>query len=612
MNYFDPFVLPFIIGLYVVLAILFFKFLLWIIRLDHESKQKIKRGFFSKKTLYAIKEVFMESLLHRKIFKKNPMLGYMHMSLAFGWFLLIVFGKLGTLSFNHNFFNPLYYAIFFKYFEPVSPPFFYSKTYDFLMDFILLFILSGLILAIIKRFKSTFFGLKKTTKHSFGDKLALSALWWIFPLRLLAESFTSGVYHSGHFLTGTLGELFATFLPIKSLMYPAWWAYSLSLGVFFCALPFSRYMHIPTEMLLIFLRNFGLKPGIKNPSFTEIEVNACPKCGICIDQCQLNIAREEKSQAIYFIQALRNHEVKPELAMNCLQCGKCEEVCPVGINIKDLRLLKRNYLTDDLSEFNFLPNPSTIQIDVIYFAGCMTHLSPGIKNSMVKILDNVGVNYSFMDNEGGVCCGRPLKLAGENRSAQYLIDYNRNFIEKSGAKILVTSCPICYKVFREDYNLGIEVLHHTEYLWRLIEQKQLLLNLRQLRIAYHDPCELGRGSGIYDAPRKIIEKIALVCSTEKEANAAPCCGNSLANLQLNSQQVDLIRQDALNSLLINKPDILATSCPLCKKTFIKLAKIPVKDIAEIVVESMWIFKKEPINKKIISKNTEPKIALIEA
>ena len=74
MKYFDPFVLPFIIGLYVILSILIIKFSYWIIRLDKEDKRKIKKGFFSRKTLSAMKEVFMESLLHRKIFRTNPVL----------------------------------------------------------------------------------------------------------------------------------------------------------------------------------------------------------------------------------------------------------------------------------------------------------------------------------------------------------------------------------------------------------------------------------------------------------------------------------------------------------------------------------------------------------
>ncbi len=586
MRNFDPFVLPFELGLYFIFLYLIVKYSRWIIRLDTNEKQKIKVGILSLKTLLAVKEIFMESLLHRKIFRVNPVLGYMHMSLAFGWFLLIVFGKLGTLSFSRDYFNPIYYAIFFKFFEPVEPPFFFAKTYSFLMDFLLLFILTGLLLAIIKRFNAKIFGLKKTTKLKLGDKLALASLWWIFPLRLLAESFTSGAYHSGHFFTGNLGAFFASFLPVKDLMYPAWWAYSLSLGVFFVALPYSRYMHIPTEMFLIFLRNYGLKTEKEYSSFSEVEVNACPRCGICIDRCQLNITGENQVQAVYFLQKLRNHEMNPELAMNCLQCGKCEEVCPVGISLKDLRLTQRNHLSLDESKYEYLQNQLPIRAKIIYFAGCMTHLTPGIKRSMIQIFKAASIDYFFMDEDGGACCGRPLKLAGEVQSAHKLIDYNSKIIKDSGARILLTSCPICYKVFKEDYHLEIEVLHHSEYLWRLIEQDQIHLNLNPVTVAYHDPCELGRGSGIYEFPRRIIDKAAFFVSSEKEGKEAPCCGNSLANFQLASQQVDLIRNDALHALLINKPDILATACPLCKKTFQKSAQIPVKDIAEIVAEAL--------------------------
>ncbi len=588
MRHFDPFVLPFELSLYFIFLFLIIKYSRWIIRLKPDEKRKIRKGVISLKSLSAIQEIFMESLLHRKIFRVNPVLGYMHMSLAFGWFLLIVFGKLGTLSFSQDYFNPIYYAIFFKFFEPTELPFFYAKTYSFLMDFLLLFILSGLSLAIIKRFKSKLFGLKKTTKLKLGDKLALASLWWIFPLRLLAESFTSGAYHSGNFLTGNLGHFFASFLPVQDLMYPAWWAYSLSLGVFFIALPFSRYMHIPTEMFLIFLRKYGLKTQDTYSSFSEIEVNACPRCGICIDQCQLNIAGEDKSQSVYFLQALRNHEMSPELAMNCLQCGKCEEVCPVNLNLLDLRLTQRNNLSIDKSNYDYLQIQLPVKTKVIYFAGCMTHLTPGIKRSMIQIFEAAKIHYFFIDEDGGACCGRPLKLAGELQSAQKLIDYNSKIINESGAKILVTSCPICYKIFKEDYLLDVEILHHTEYLWRLIEQKQIHLNLVPETIAYHDPCELGRGSKIYEFPRQIIDKAAFLVSSEKEREEAPCCGNSLANFQLASQQVDLISQDAIGSLLINKPDILATSCPLCKKTFQKSTPIPVKDIAEIVAKALSI------------------------
>ncbi len=66
----------------------------------------------------------------------------------------------------------------------------------------------------------------------------------------------------------------------------------------------------------------------------------------------------------------------------------------------------------------------------------MTHLTPAIKIAMKKILDASGVNYNFIDENGGVCCGRPLMLAGQDKEARELINYNSQSIWKSGAKIL--------------------------------------------------------------------------------------------------------------------------------------------------------------------------------
>ncbi len=108
-----------------------------------------------------------------------------------------------------------YKAIFFKFFNPDHGQTPFEAGYAFLMDFLLAFILSGLLLAIIKRFASGVVGMKKTTKLKTLDKVALTSLWLIFPSRLLAESLTSGAYGTGSFLTGTLGSWLASFLPAQ-------------------------------------------------------------------------------------------------------------------------------------------------------------------------------------------------------------------------------------------------------------------------------------------------------------------------------------------------------------------------------------------------------------
>ena len=92
MTFYAPFCLPFIIGAAVMFAVLAWKWGTWLYRLPRADKKRILFGLPTRRTFSAIGEVVGESLLHRRIFRVNPLLGYMHMSLAFGWFLLIAVG----------------------------------------------------------------------------------------------------------------------------------------------------------------------------------------------------------------------------------------------------------------------------------------------------------------------------------------------------------------------------------------------------------------------------------------------------------------------------------------------------------------------------------------
>lgn len=148
---------------------------------------------------------------------------------------------------------------------------------------------------------------------------------------------------------------------------------------------------------------------------------------------------------------------------------------------------------------------------------------------------------------------------------------------------MVVSCPICYKVFNEDYALpGITIQHHSEYLLQLIAEKRLPIYKIPLKVVYHDPCELGRGSEIYHQPRLLLDEYTDVISIKDEKKSAFCCGGSLANIKIQMNERNQIRDKALSEYLSYQPDILATACPLCKKTFAKSRDLPVHDIAEII------------------------------
>lgn len=203
------------------------------------------------------------------------------------------------------------------------------------------------------------------------------------------------------------------------------------------------------------------------------------------------------------------------------------------------------------------------------------------------VLDKAGVNYQFMDKDKGACCGRPLMLAGQYQAAKKLIAYNREKILESGAPILLVSCPICYKVFRDDYELGqISIKHHSEYFLELVQQGKISLKKSNQSIVYHDPCELGRGCGVYEPPRDLLRMAGTLQTTRQEKVNSLCCSGSLGDLSLSMEDRNVIKAETLKVLLQQNTDILATACPLCKKTFVKGVDIQVKDIAEIVAEAL--------------------------
>jgi Fe-S oxidoreductase len=218
----------------------------------------------------------------------------------------------------------------------------------------------------------------------------------------------------------------------------------------------------------------------------------------------------------------------------------------------------------------------------------MTLLTPNTMSAMQRIFEAAGEKVWWADKEGSVCCGRPLKLSGESDSAQKMIDYNKSLFEKHNITTLVTSCPICLRVFREDYDLqGIEVLHHSEYILRLLQQGRLKVGYSaEQRYTYHDPCELGRGSGIYDQPRAVIEAVGILLEPKHNRRDSLCCGSSVANTAINDAQQLTIARSVADELEATGAETIVTACPLCKKAIARGTKHSVSDLSEIVAKNL--------------------------
>ena len=113
---FNWFVIPFVVGLIFIILYVVGRFTQWTMKLSVSDKKLFRKNFFSRRIFGVFKEIFLESLLHRKIFKTNILLGFMHMSFAFGWFLLIFVGTIESKVHEAHAFNAPYNPIFFQFF----------------------------------------------------------------------------------------------------------------------------------------------------------------------------------------------------------------------------------------------------------------------------------------------------------------------------------------------------------------------------------------------------------------------------------------------------------------------------------------------------------------
>ena len=623
---YSNFVIPFVVGISFMLIWLTAGLIRLLAKIPAKDRRRLWKSLFIPKiALKNIKDLFCDCLFHTKIWKRKPLLGYMHSAIAFGWFMLIVLGHLEVALFvpKHLAWTEggLFYPIFYRFFVWINPGHVSLRGwfFFFLMDFFLLYVLTGVGMAIFKRFRSIVLGMRHTTKPSLADRIALYSLWLIFPLRLLAESFTADL-SGGSFLTIPVNHLWHLIFGDKLFFMPVWWAYSICLGLFFAAMPFSRYMHILTEVLWILLRNAGLKPSHPRKGVAEAEIYACSSCGLCLDACPMNVQKKNlKYSSVYFIRFLRRHNEKKinDIAEKCLMCDKCHALCPVGVDAPALRRAQRatvnNSLVYDYSYLKSCQSAAAISgsfnaggsepmvlsaPEVMYFAGCMTHLTPRIIKSVEKVFKAASVDYVFADRDGGICCGRPLMLAGKTSAAQETIAVNKKMILESGCRTLVLSCPICYKIFKEEYGLkDIEVLHYTQYIKRLVDEGRLKLNAGEESIVYHDPCELGRGCGVYAEPRNVLSQVGTLVKAGKEGDESVCCGGSLGSLTLDARDRAKITESSLANLVVNKPQTIVTACPLCLMTFSGPAldavnaegnPVKVNDFAEVVSRSVSI------------------------
>jgi heterodisulfide reductase subunit D len=245
--------------------------------------------------------------------------------------------------------------------------------------------------------------------------------------------------------------------------------------------------------------------------------------------------------------------------------------------------------------------------EVLFWVGCAgsyDQRAQKITRAFATILDKAGVRWAILGKEE-LCTGDPARRAGNEFLFQMMAWQNIQVLNNYGVKRIVTACPHCFNILRNEYpELGgawtnCEVIHHTMYLQQLIDEGRIRLKeggpYRGRRITYHDSCYLGRANDVYEAPRKVLEALeAELVEMKRCRSKGLCCGAGGAQMfkeeEKGSTRVNFERTaEALDT----GAGVVAAACPFCNtmltdgvKHAEKEDSVKVMDIAELVAGAM--------------------------
>jgi Fe-S oxidoreductase len=284
---------------------------------------------------------------------------------------------------------------------------------------------------------------------------------------------------------------------------------------------------------------------------------------------------------------------------SCTTCQKCTEICltghPTAHRMEGFRRElvklglgpeKHQKIVNNLKatgnvfgEEQAISEGDSTQAEVIYFPGCVAKYRMNkLKDATTEIFKALGVKYVIPEDI--VCCGSVLFRSGNDPG-----EFVKKNSEIFGDKKVVVSCAGCFSTFKHDYE-GINVQHLSEFLLDRLDE----LNLSELNaiVTYHDPCHLGRGSGVYDAPRKVINSIPGVDFIEFEhcRENSDCCGAGggvksakpvLAN-DLGKKRADQAKEMGV--------DVILSACPFCELNLSENSELKSMDVCELLLKAI--------------------------
>jgi Fe-S oxidoreductase len=225
-----------------------------------------------------------------------------------------------------------------------------------------------------------------------------------------------------------------------------------------------------------------------------------------------------------------------------------------------------------------------------------------VPQAFVSVLEAGDINFTTLGGQEW-CCGYPLLAMGRLEEAKMLIEHNVVQAKALGASRVTFACPSCYHMWKFVYpdvlgeEIGLEVVHATELLDEMIVEKDVELGELELRVTYHDPCDLGRKSGVFDAPRRVLQSIPGLTLVEMGSygQISECCGGG-GNLE--SFDPDIVSEVGLRRVdraCEVGAEVIVSACQQCERTLTRAVRhhelarsvrMRVADVTELVSQSL--------------------------
>ena len=380
---------------------------------------------------------------------------------------------------------------------------------------------------------------------------------------------------------------------------------------------------------------------MKTTSEIKEDVFKCTRCGNCQYYCpSYTVNRLETHVARGRLQLIKRNldtganisETYTKRLNQCLLCGNCSQNCPAGLSIEEIieemrelcvretgpsrnmsmtagNINSAGNITGDerKNRLLWLENMDEGSVRIgerakyVYFTGCVPSLYPSsysIPQSFSKLLNKAGLDWAAL-GERENCCAYPLTIGGMAEEAAEVMKQNVREITAAGAEFLVTTCPSCYHMWSSVYPKvipdmpDIKILHGTQLLAELTKKGAFKFKEMNAAVTYHDPCDLGRKSGIYNEPREILKAIPGLSFVEMKFSRenAFCCGGG-GNLEMNDSALSgEVAQQRVKHAQDTGAEVIVTACQQCKRTLAggarqMRARIKIMDLSELMLNAI--------------------------